>query len=74
MHNYNKAKYITQDKSKEVNHLNILKSQLMIKKEKNEIYVLSTFPLLVMDYNFEKTISVLKIKLKNNFIELSDKE
>ncbi|MBR2828653.1 MAG: hypothetical protein IKE70_05430 [Bacilli bacterium] len=73
MHNYNKAKLITKIE-KDINHISILESQLKIKKEKNEIYVLSTFPLLVIDYNYEKTMEILKLKLKNNYIEISKEE
>ena len=39
---------------------NILKAQLKLKKETNEIYVLSTFPLMVIDYNYDKTMEILK--------------
>ena len=73
MHNYNKAKLITNSKDKYINHIDILNSQLKLKKEKNEIYVLSTLPFLVIDYNFDKTMEVLKMKLKDNFIEIDDK-
>lgn len=73
MHNYNKAKLITKLK-KDVNHFKILESQLKLKKEKNEIYVLSTFPLLVIDYNYERAMEVLKLKLKDNYIEISDED
>lgn len=72
MQNYNKAQCITNDKSRDINHLNILKSQLKLKHENNRIYVLSTFPLLVVDYNFEKTMEILKNKLKDNFIEVEE--
>lgn len=71
MHNYNKAKIITKVE-KELDHTNILESQLKLKNEKNEIYVLSTFPLLVIDYNYEKAMEILKLKLKNNYIEISN--
>ena len=73
MHNYNKTKIITKAE-KEIDHINILESQLKLKKEKNEIYVLSTFPLLVIDYNYEKAMEMLKLKLKNNYIEISSED
>ncbi len=73
MHNYNKARFITNSKDKYINHIDILNSQLKLKKEKNELYVLSTFPFLVIDYNFDKTMEVLKMKLKDNYIEIDDK-
>ena len=73
MHNYNKARLITDSKDEYINHIDILNSQLKLKKEKNEIYVLSTFPFLVIDYNFDKTMEVLKMKLKDNFIEIDDR-
>ena len=72
MHNYNKAQYITGLKNTYIDHGAILDSQLSLKKEKNEIYVLSTFPLLVVDYNFDKAMEILKIKLKDNFIEIDE--
>lgn len=70
MHNYNKAKLITNSNELEINHENVLDAQLKRKQNYNEIYVLSMFPLLVIDYNFEKTMSVLKLKLKDRFIEI----
>lgn len=72
MHNYNKAKYITGNKSKEVDYKEILNTQLKLKKEQNKIYVLSTIALLPIDYNYEKTMEVLKSKLKNNFVNIND--
>lgn len=72
MHNYNKAKYITGNKSKEVDYKEILNTQLKLKKEQNKIYVLSTIALLPIDYNYEKTMEVLKSNLKNNFININD--
>ena len=73
MHNYNKAKLISNSDELVINHEKILDIQLKRKKDYNELYVLSMFPLLVMDYNFDKTMSVLKLKLKDNFIEFDDK-
>ena len=70
MQNYNKAQIITNSKSKDINYLNILQTQLDLKKEKHQIYVLSTFPLMVIDYNYEKTMEILKMKLKDNFLEI----
>ena len=52
---------------KEVNHLDILDTQIALKNKTNSIYVLSTFPLIVMDYNYENTIEILKEKLKQDF-------
>lgn len=72
MHNYNKAKYISKTKNKYIDYLAVLNSQLTLKQEKNEIYVLSTFPLLLMDYNFDKTMDILKMKLKGNFIQINE--
>lgn len=73
MHNYNKVRYITSDYSNEINHFKILEKQLEIKNNKNEIYILSTFPLIVLDYNLELTLKVLKLKLKNNFVAFEEK-
>lgn len=72
MHNYNKAKFISNIKNKYIDYFAILDSQLKLKQEKNKIYVLSTFPLLVMDYNFDRTMEILKMKLKDNFIEINE--
>ncbi len=69
MHNYKKAQKITKSKNLTVNHNKILDAQLKLKKEKNEIYVLSTFPLITIDYNYEKTIEILKFKLKEDFTD-----
>ncbi len=67
MQNYNKSKIITKDYKKEDNHLDILDTQIALKNKTNSIYVLSTFPLIVMDYNYENTIEILKEKLKQDF-------
>lgn len=72
MHNYNKAKLITNTKAEYLNYFDILDSQLKLKQKENKIYVLSTFPLMLIDYNFEKTMEILKIKLKNKFIEFNE--
>ena len=37
----------------------------------NEIYVLSTSSLIAIDYNYEKTIDILKKKLKDDYIEIN---
>ena len=72
MHNYNKAKFICNSDDIEINHEKVLDIQLNKKKKDNELYVLSMFPLLVIDYNFEKTMEVLKLKLKDNFFVIED--
>ena len=61
--NYNKVRKIIN--SKEINHELILDEQLKLKKSTNELYILSTFPLLILDYNYDKTIEVIKEKIKN---------
>lgn len=68
MHNYNKARFIINSEEKEVDYNKILEKQLEIKKENNEIYVLSTLALLPLDYNFERTMNILKDNLKEEFI------
>lgn len=68
MQNYNKSKYITGNKDKEINYEEILDKQIELKKEQNKIYVLSTIALLPIDYNYEKTMAVLKSNLKNDFV------
>ena len=61
--NYNKVRKIIN--SKEINHELILDEQLKLKKSTNELYILSTFPLLILDYNYDNTIEVIKEKIKN---------
>ena len=61
--NYNKVRKITNNE--EIDHELILDEQLKLKKNTNELYILSTFPLLVLDYNYEKTIEVIKERLKS---------
>ena len=70
MHNYNKAKLITNNNELVIDHDKVLDVQLKRTQDYNEIYVLSMFPLLVIDYNFDKTMSILKLKLKEKFIEI----
>lgn len=72
MHNYNKAKLITNTSAEYLNYFDILDSQLKLKQKENKIYALSTFPLMLIDYNLEKTMEILKIKLKNKFIEFNE--
>ena len=72
MHNYNKAKLIANTSAEYLNYFDILDSQLKLKQKENKIYVLSTFPLMLIDYNLEKTMEILKIKLKNKFIEFNE--
>ena len=72
MHNYNKAQKLLKSNNHIIDHNKILDVQLSLKKEKNKIYVLSTLPLITIDYNYEKTIEILKNKLKNNFIEFNN--
>lgn len=74
MHNYNKSKIITNSNQKEINHLEILNIQISKKNTDNEIYVLSTLPLIAIDYNYEKTIAILKQKLKSDFIEVNSEK
>jgi len=73
MHNYNKAQLISRNKLKEIDHMKILLTQLKLKNSKQKIYVLSTFPLIMIDYNLEKAINILKMKLKDNYLEVDDK-
>ena len=61
--NYNKVRKITNNE--EIDHELILDEQLKLKKNTNELYILSTFPLLVLDYNYDKTIEVIKERLKS---------
>lgn len=72
MHNYNKSKYITNTVSENIPYDKVLDVQIDMKNEKNEIYVLSTFPLFIMDYNYDKTMEVLKMKLKENYLYIDE--
>lgn len=70
MHNYNKCKKIESNNEKLINYETILTKQIEMKNTINEIYVLSTFPLIVIDYNCEKALEILKLKLKDKYIEI----
>ncbi len=72
MQNYNKAIYITNQK--QIDHKKVLEVQLERKKEKNEIFVLSMFPFIVLDYNLSRTMEILKLKLKKNFMIINVEE
>lgn len=72
MHNYNKSKFITNINSENILYDKVLDVQIDIKNKNNEIYVLSTFPLFIMDYNYEKTMEVLKVKLKGNYLSVDE--
>lgn len=67
MQNYNKAKYITKSREKEINYQKVLDVELEMKKTKSEIFVLSTLPLLLIDYNYEFIMEVLKSNLDKDF-------
>lgn len=72
MQNYNKAKNIIKSNDKIIDHSKLLNAQLKLKHDKNEIYVLSTFPFITIDYNYDKTMEILKNKLKEDFIEYKE--
>lgn len=74
MQNYNKSKLITKNFNDEINYIDILDCQIRQKEETNSIYVLNTLSLLPMDYNREKTIDKLKLKLKDNFLEINNEK
>lgn len=67
MHNYNKCKYITKQISSDINHYEILEKQIEVKNNMNEIYVLSCFPLLVVDYNYDRTMETIKNIIGDDF-------
>lgn len=67
MHNYNKCKKIESNNEELINYETILTKQIEMKNTINEIYVLSTFPLIVIDYNCEKALEILKLKLKDKY-------
>ncbi len=57
--NYEKAKFIAKRKNG-IHYDLILEEQIKLKNSKNEIYVLSTFPLLLFDYNNELVLNLIK--------------
>lgn len=68
MHNYNKVIIITG--SQKIDYNKILEIQLDKKNKSNCIFVLSTLALLPLDYNYNKTIEILKLKLKDKYLEI----
>ena len=64
MQNYNKAKKI----SPALSYIEILEYQINLKNERSKISVLSTFPLLIFDYNQELAMQKLQLSLKNGFV------
>lgn len=72
-HNYVKAKIITKENNNIIDYDKLLKCQLKLKKEKNLLYVLSTFPLITIDYNYDLTITKLKSVLKDEIKITIDK-
>lgn len=65
IYNYYKCKMIENNKLNSVNYIDILNKQIELKKISNEIFVLSTFPLIVIDYNYERTMAIIKSILKD---------
>lgn len=72
MHNYNKAKILSKAETDLINYTEILNKQITMKNEYKEIFVLNTLALLPIDYNFEHTINILKLRLKGEFLEIQD--
>ena len=68
MHNYNKAKKMINSDDIYIDYLKILKTELKLKNSKNEIYVLSTFPLITIDYNYNKTMEIFNLNLNNSLV------
>lgn len=71
-HNYCKAKYLSRDNSKLINYDLILDTQIKKKNRDNQIYVLSLFPLILIDYNIDAVMEVIKLTLKEDFYLISD--
>ncbi len=59
LHNYYKSRFILKMDDKYIDYGALLESQLSKKNKDNEIYVLSTFPVLVVDYNYERAMEVI---------------
>ncbi len=70
MHNYNKCKTLDDSNLKYIDYEKVLAKQIELKSSNNEIYVLSTFPLIVIDYNYDKAMEILKLKLKDKYLEI----
>ncbi len=62
--NYNKAKKLSQN----IDYEEILAVQIDYKNKENKIYVLSTFPLMIIDYNKDLAMKNLRLKLRNDKI------
>ena len=63
--NYNKAKMI----SPLLSYEEILNHQIIKKNTENRIFVLSTFPLLIFDYNPDLAMKSLRLKLRDDLIK-----
>ena len=68
-HNYYKSKFILKTGDKYIDYGALLENQLSRKNKNNEIYVLSTFPVLVVDYNYERAMEVISRELRGCNIE-----
>lgn len=60
LQNFEKAKKIAECCNSEIDYEQLLKNQLKFKNCNNQLYVLSTFPLLIIDYNPDILTSIKK--------------
>lgn len=67
LQNYDKAIKIMGGLAEEINYCTILEKQIEMKNSsKNEIYVLSTFPLMIIDYNND-ILNIIKANVEKNY-------
>lgn len=64
--NYLKAQFITNNFIGEINHKLLLLIQIEMKNTNNEIYVISTFPLIIVDYNID-ILRKIKLNVEINY-------
>lgn len=66
---YNKAKNITQSKTQNIEQREILSVQNKMLQKNNEIFILSSIPLLILEYNFDKVIKQLDLVFDGEYLK-----
>lgn len=72
LQNFEKAKKIIESCNMEIDYEIVLRKQLELKKCSNQLFVLSTFPLMIIDYNQDILTSIKKNVEKNYKYKISD--
>ena len=72
LQNFVKARKITECCNMEIDYETVLKKQLELKNTSNQLYVLSTFPLMIIDYNQDILTSIEKSVDENYKYKISD--